>query len=190
MNILLISGRDADGREQPESALVARRVADLQAAGHAVRWLRPQAPWAPGVQARLGDAALEIAVTRAMRERLPDQVRILAFGGGTAAQLPWVAERMGQAAVVETTAAAVLCHRGTLLHASGMACAEFDQPERCAACCGLARRTRVELANRLELVLGCLLVAAQVVVPDERDRQLLLAAGLSARQLRIASHDQ
>ncbi len=161
------------------------------------------------VQSRLTDAPLERALSRALRARLPDVVLVSDYGGGTAWSLPWIVERLGARVVVATESARVLCHRGTLVHATEGACGDFLDPRRCRDCCSMstpdglgpiaaaaARRLRwlhgfspfpnsVQFENRLDMVVHGLLNSDLVLVEDAIAVERLVAAGVGRRVLRV-----
>jgi hypothetical protein len=228
MDVLLLSGRSGGGTPHPSRARAAALARDLAREGHAVRWICPHGaheppPQAPdGVELRavrsqpagfhavthaLSDAPTELALTESIRARLPDVVHVLAFGGVQSSVSLWIAEALGAPAVASVDAREVLCHRGTLLHASGAECTEWTSPARCHACCGVpfeggltparARRARwlrvfgawspypkpVDFQNRFDLVISGLLSAKLVLAADEAQRAMLEAAGIAPRQL-------
>jgi hypothetical protein len=187
VDILLVSGRGAGGEPHPSVALAERLAGELTARGDAVRHLRSRSgvPVPKGIQARLGDPELEIALTKALRGVPPPLVHVLAFGGTSSTQTAWIAARLGATTVVSLDAKVAACERGTLIHASGAPCSIVDDAARCVACCGLPRRALVELENRFELVLGGLQPANLVLVATEEERSLLLGLGLAGRQVRV-----
>ena len=187
MDILLVSGRSDAGVEHPSVALAERLVRELAQRGHRGTHLRAggAAPDARQVQARLADPELEIALAKALRTRLPSVVHVLAFAGASSAQTAWLASRMGAAVVVSACPKAVLCQRGTLVDANGEVCFVHDDARRCAWCCALPARAVLELENRRDLVLGGLAPADLVLVRDAAERDLLVAAGLPEKQVRV-----
>lgn len=228
MRILLISGRGTNAEPHPSRAVARRLAAAFVARGHDVGWICPvdaSEGFDPGpghgeveavittcppfraVQARLADLPTERALCRAIRRRLPDVVHVLAFGGGSSALLPWIADRLGAPAVVTVDQAESMCHRGTLVDAWGRTCEVHDDPERCRRCCtaptpdGLSRRQallarllrpfpiidpypgRVDFENRLDLIVGGLVPAARVLVERDEHARELERLGLPRRRL-------
>jgi hypothetical protein len=161
------------------------------------------------VQQRVTDVRTDQLVSREIRERLPDVVHVLAYGGISGVGPVWLADRLGARAVVDVAAEDLLCHRGTLVDERGQSCAAWRDPLRCLQCCtapfeggltrGEARRARwlrvlgawspfpraVHFRNRLDALLAGLQPAALVLVEDYRQRDLLAQAGLAVGKLRI-----
>lgn len=159
-------------------------------------------------QERLCDPAADRELTVQMRRKLPDVVHCFGMGSPGSSALPWVAERMGRAPLVSVRADEVLCHRLDLQPWDGAGpCATWDDPDRCVRCCGEAvgkpdvpaiaaggsdpsqdRRgfTALGFQNRLELSVGGLVSAAQVLVAHELDQERLIASGLSKAKIAVA----
>jgi hypothetical protein len=159
------------------------------------------------VTARAGDTAADMALARALRARPADVFVHIGFGAPGTVTAPWLGDRMGAHVVAAVRAAEVLCHRGTLVHASGAPCTEFLDAARCARCCTTASpagpsRGEAALAkcfvvfgawspfpsparfqNRSDLVLASLQLAVSVVTTDADDVGRLVAAGLPPRAL-------
>lgn len=192
MDILYLSGRssallrpgDGTGR-----ALAERLARAAIAAGHKVRHVDSPVIAPTSVLGRVSDAQVEIALTQQVRHELPDLVHVLAFAGDSSAQTAWLAQRLGVPVLVSTDAAAVLCHRGDLLHEGREACTVHDDAARCALCCGLGRRATDDFLTRHEMSVGGLLAADLVVVPEARDAELLAAAGVPKRVLVVLPAD-
>ena len=232
MDVVLLSSRNA-GQGPHWSRAVAGAVADeLLARGARVRWLCPLQPGEPppataaaiervalaaavppfrSVTARAADTAADVALAHALRARPADVVVHVGFGApGTVTSL-WLGDRMGAHVVAAVRAAEVLCHRGTLVHASGTPCAEFLDPVRCARCCTTASPagpsrgeaalakcfavlgawspfpSPVRFQNRSDLMLASLQLAVSVVTTDAEDVGRLTAAGLPPRALQVAA---
>lgn len=155
MDVVLVSGRARGSASHPSRARTRVLAAELAAAGHSVRWVRPaagagpvepvagvellpvdsQAPPFAAVAASAADFATERTLSLAIRRRLPDVVHVLGYGCVTSPQTAWVADRLGVPVVVSVEARELLCHRGTLVDESGADCVEWDDPARCTACC-------------------------------------------------------
>ncbi len=189
-------------------------AAALIAGGHESNVVAPTARARPAfrkVGARLEDAQHEHAVAATIRAFAPEVVHVLGCGGGTSMHLPWIARALGVASVVEVDAAALLCHRGDLVHESGDACLITDDAARCAACCCARTRGRAGLSaagaiaaratrwlgdvapfptplafrNRRDLLSAALSEAAAVVVHDEAGWRAALALDLPASRLHL-----
>ena len=189
-------------------------AAALMASGHESNVVAAMARARPAfrkVGAPLEDPRHEYAVAATIRAFAPDVVHLLGCGGGTSIHLPWIARALGVASIVEVEAAALLCHRGDLVHASGEACLVTDDAARCAACCCARTRGRAGLSaagaiaaratrwlgdvapfptplafrNRRDLLSAALSEAAAVVVRDEAGRRAALALDLPAAHLHL-----
>jgi len=230
VDILLLSGRDGGAAPHPSRTAAAVLTRALGQAGHDVRWICPILPGdAPpsgidgavvlpvfsraaqfaAIERRLTDVPTDCALTEAIRERLPDVVHILSFGGVSTAASVWIADRMGAPVITSVDGAELLCHRGTLINEHGATCSAWNRPERCVECCmspgaggltaGEAARGRlfswlgrwspypkaISFRNRLDLLVSSLGWAEQIIVRSDRDRELLRQAGLPARPIRV-----
>ena len=234
MDILLVTGRARAGARDPRRTLAARLGADLTGLGHAVRWLCPIAhpedrppetaaavevipvqtcpPPFRAVEASVSDHCTEARLSIEIRQRLPDVVHVLTYGGVSSTQTPWVVERLGGTAVVSVDPAELVCHRGTLVDETGAHCDAWARPERCAVCCsvpfdggltpGQARLRRLltwlgpwspfpgeaDFRNRLDVSVGGLAPAARVLVASEEARELLARAGVRAGPVKVVGH--
>ena len=201
----------------PADAAAARAqslVAALIAGGHESTVVASPARERPAfrkITAPLEDPRHEHEVAAMIRAWAPDVVHVLGCGGGTSMHLPWIARALGVASVVEVDAAALSCHRGDLVHASGEACLVTDDAARCTACCCARTRGRAGLSvagtiaalatrwlgdvapfptplafrNRRDLLSAALNEAAAIVVRDETGRRAALALDLPAARLHL-----
>ena len=234
MDVLLVSRRALPASpSEPHWSRVAAHRAAVGLAEHEgvqrVRWICPlttaeqppeglppevellQVPGGHGSfgdpQDRLCDAAADRELTMQMRSRLPDVVHCFGMGSPGSSALPWVAERMGRAALVSVRAEEVLCHRLDLQPWNGVGpCGTWDDPDRCVRCCGEAvgqpdvpalaaggtdpsqdRRalTALGFQNRLELSVGGLVSAEQILVASGPDQERLIASGLSTAKVAV-----
>lgn len=228
MHILLIGPRGDDGDARSARVDLAGLATAAIAAGERVSWLGTAddlglpdgaqveriatASRAPGfrrVEARLTDAPRERALCKALREAPCDLVHVHGFGGAFSYLLPWLADRLGVPVVVlAAPIEPVLCHRGTLVHARGAPCRQWDDALRCARCCrtrsadglggaasmlaGLCRPLRglspfphkTAFLNRLDMLAQGLGVARTVVVADAAARDAILGLGVQERVVR------
>src|SRR5262245_60131563 len=177
------------------------------AAGVRLEGLRGRVPPFRRVLARIADSRLDVALARALRPLRRAVVVHVGFGAPGSAATLWLADRMGADAIGVVRADEVLCHRGTLVDATGAPCADFTSAARCAQCVcapwpgrGLSR-LQSRWANRLlrlgwspfpnenaflsrtDLLLGSMLVAT-IVVGDAAQREQLCTAGLPPRNVR------
>ncbi len=193
---------------------------ELQRSGLTLRWICPEA-WsvpeqsgvevfevngkAPGfgaVQAQLADANTELLLTQQVRLRMPDVVHILAYGGATSVDLPWLAARLGCKSMVSLQLAPTLCHRQTLINERGEACSEWSQAQRCLTCCraklGAWSWTsflgplaplphHTDFLSRQELILAGLQMADRLLLPDEEARQVMQEFGVQEKQCMLQS---
>jgi len=229
MDVVLISTRGRDGVPHWSRACACELAARLLQHGARVQWLCPlgdgeAAPAAaagvrldcrPGrvppfrrVLARIADSRTDVALVRALRPLRRAVVVHVGFGAPGSAATLWLADRMGADAIGVVRADEVVCHRGTLVDATGAPCVEFTAAARCAQCVcapwpgrgltplqsrwakGLRRLrgwspfpTESAFLSRSDLVLGSLLVAT-VVVGDAVQREQLCTAGLPPRNVR------
>jgi hypothetical protein len=230
MNVILVSGRyptsasasDRHDEDAKFAALLASTYCDVrwivpgeatsvrELAGVTVIPVRTRAPGFRGVEARLRDKFTESVLAREVRRDLPAVVHLLDYGGSMSVNVSWVASRLGVPVVVNVRAAPTLCHRGDLVYVDGTECADWADPERCAACClvpsvrGLsslsswfARLLRVvrwpfstyptpmAFQNRRELIAGGLQSADAIVVASAVDRDRMELSGLRRESLAI-----
>jgi hypothetical protein len=132
------------------------------------------------------DSSLEILLTRSLRERPAHAVVHLGVGARGSPNVLWVADCMGSAPIAVLRAAELVCHRGDLIHASGVACTKSDDPERCRVCCRASRwghPHRTELLNRSDLLVAGLLAAEAVFVETQADASLIAASGVPQRAI-------
>ena len=229
MDVVLISARSAQAEPHWSRAVAADVARALAATGASVRWLclsrtgetvavaaldrveRMDLPAAVapfrGVEARVTDNAMDVALAKELRRRPPDVVVHLGAGGPGSANALWLADRMGARAVGVVRAAELLCHRGDFRDERGLPCASILDAARCTACCttaspgglttGAARAAAclrflgglspypspVQFENRGDLLLASLQLAAAVVTGDAAEAELLTRAGLPARSI-------
>jgi hypothetical protein len=231
MDVLLLSNRGAEAAPHWSEALAATVAGGLASAGATVRWLCSTTPYravpvAPAgvelltlrggtppfrsVQARNEELAVDVALTRQLRRRPADVVIHFGLGSPGSANTCWFADRMGAATVAAVRVAEALCHRQTLIDASGAVCREVTDPERCTRCCSagdaaglgptqskLAGACRVfgsmspfphsnAFKTRFDLVFASLQVTAAIYVSREADREQLIAAGLGKQNIIVA----
>jgi hypothetical protein len=132
------------------------------------------------------DSELEILLTRSLRERPAHAVVHLGVGARGSPNVLWIADCMGSAPIAVLRAAEGVCQRGDLVHATGVACTKFDDPERCRLCCRASRwghPHRTDLLNRSDLVMAGLLAAETVFVETQADAGLLSASGVPQRAI-------
>ena len=132
------------------------------------------------------DTSLEILLTRSLRECPAHAVVHLGVGARGSPNVLWIADCMGSAPIAVLRAAEVVCQRGDLIHATGVACSKFDDAERCRLCCRASwwgHPHRTELLNRSDLLAAGLLAAETVFVPTQDDAGLLVASGVPQRTI-------
>lgn len=195
MRLLLVTPRGGAG------AADAQLAAALRGLGHDVQQLAAaaRAPAFHRVQAQVIDHRLEVRLAQRLRDGAVDVVHVLGYAGGSSCSPPWIARGLGVPVVVDAVAEHVLCHRRTLVDHRNESCRSFEDPARCRACCDVAPRglrrllpfaSRVQFQNRLEVALGHLQHADLVLVQDAESQELLAAAGLPRRLLRLLPQDQ
>lgn len=228
MDVVLISHRG--GRVPHWSSGVAEAAAaTLARAGCRVRWLQATTgggeppPCPEGVEchpvsgaigafrrvtARLRDAAMDDLLTRQLRRQPADVVHDVGFGAPGSANTLWIADRMGARAAATVRAAEVVCHRQTLVDATGAGCRDFLDAARCTACClapgaGGQSRARSALARaagvlgafspfpnanafaiRSESLLGGLTSAGLLLAAEAGEGEALATAGIRLRTFR------
>jgi hypothetical protein len=228
MEVCIVSRRFGSQPHWSEAAAAAA-AQSLALAGCPVRWLQAGAAApsgsTPGVEAvpvpggiapfrsvagRIGGVALDVALTRALRQRPAEIVHDFGYGAPGSANTLWIAARMGARCVATVRAAEVLCHRQTLVDGWGNACREFSDPVRCTACCllpagaglspaaaALGRAMRalggfspfpnpLAFRNRMDILVGGLALAEAVFVHDDGEAALLAGVGLKQPVLRRA----
>lgn len=229
MDVVLISARSAQAQPHWSRAVAADVARALVATGATVRWLcltRPgeaerepspdrverielAAAVAPfrGVEARITDNAMDVALAQQLRRRPPDVVVHLGAGAPGSANALWLADRMGARAVGVVRAPELLCHRGDFRDERGLPCTSILDAARCTACCttaspgglsALSARTAaclrflgglspfpspVQFQNRADLLFASLQLATAVVTGDAAEAELLVRAGLPARSI-------
>jgi hypothetical protein len=170
--------------------------------------LRGRRPPFRRVIARVNDRAVDIALAHALRPLSRAVVAHIGFGAPGSVTTLWLADRMGANVLSAVRASEVLCHRGTLVDWTGAPCAEFLDPGRCARCaCNawpsglsplqarLARWLRplgdrmpfpnaTAFRSRADMVLSSLQIGT-VAVATTAERDLLVAAGIGVRGLRV-----
>ena len=132
------------------------------------------------------DSALEVLLTRSLRERAAHVVVHLGVGARGSPNVLWIADCMGSGPIAVVRAAEVVCQRGDLIHATGAACTKFDDAERCRLCCRASwwgHPHRTELLNRSDLLAAGLLAAETVFVETQADAGLLVASGVPQRAI-------
>lgn len=132
------------------------------------------------------DSPVEIVLTRSLRERPAHAVVHLGVGARGSPNVLWIADCMGSAPIAVLRGSEVVCQRGNLIHASGVACTKFDDAERCRLCCRASRwghPHRTELLNRWDLLAAGLLAAEAVFVATQDDAGLLAASGVAQRTI-------
>jgi hypothetical protein len=157
----------------------------------------------------LTDSMHEREVSLRIRAFAPRVVHCLGFGGVISVNLPWLVDRLGAAAVVDVQLERLVCHRGDLRFRGAEACATWDDPARCAACCnaaapsGLSRPAAALAAacawlgdlspfakplafrNRFDLVRGGIAPAAAVLVEDERAALAVRGFGVPSARIEV-----
>lgn len=184
-------------------------AAEPQAYGAELLVVRSPAPPFRRVASQLVDAALEHAASRTIRSRLPQVVHLLAYGGANSATVPWLADRLGAPVIVSAAFAPTVCHRGTLLHIGGERCGVWDDAQRCTRCCRAGSATRpspvravaanacrvlggwsplpkpVDFVNRLESIVGGLLSASWILVPEAGDLDRFAGLGVPRQRMQV-----
>lgn len=160
------------------SSPVAALVAAATESGARVSIARSEVPPFALVTGRITDPSTELLVAARIRAEFPDVVHVLDFCGTSSVNLPWIATSLGAPSVVNLEVARTLCHRGTLVHASGEACGTWDDPERCARCCRpLHGPSPRHFRNRVEMMLAGLQPARRVILASAAERELLETVG-------------
>ncbi|HEX6811755.1 MAG TPA: hypothetical protein VF384_09045 [Planctomycetota bacterium] len=139
------------------------------------------------------DAALEVLLTRSLRERPAHAVVHLGVGARGSPNVLWLADCLGSAPIAVVRAAEVVCQRGDLVHASGVACTQFDDPDRCQRCCRASvwsQPHRVELLNRADLLAAGLLAAEAVFVASPAEAEVLVKSGVPQRVITVDGSPQ
>jgi hypothetical protein len=173
--------------------------------------VRPdRAPPFRDVQGRLSDPELERSLFCQLRDEPVDVAHFCGFGGAMSHLAPWLVDRLGvPAIVVADPVAETLCHRLSLVDATGAPCGRWDDANRCRECAsaptpdGLTRGqafssrllrwlgglspypATVDFLNRLDMVVFGLTAARLVLVADEESRALLERAGVPSGRIAI-----
>lgn len=215
MRVLVVGGRRW---RLVEDVTRARRAEELSrgfaAAGHEVALVAPAVRAAPAlrkVSATLGDALHERDVAVTVRRLEPHVALVCGLGAGTSARLPWMLAALGIPCAVEVELAALVCHRGDLRFMGREACAVFDDPARCAACCsarapgGLSALgaagarsfgwlrasspfpSEARLRHRRDELLAALEDVQLVLAESELERQRVIAFGVETRRVRVGA---
>lgn len=211
VRVVLVSSPGRATEPHWSAAAAADLAAALLAAGVGVEWFHVAAaqsasPNVPGarvhhrvppralavhaVSAAMQHLELERDLVRSLRAEHAAAVLHLGVGAGGSPNVLWLAERMGSRVFAVVRSAEIVCQRGDLVHADGLACTRHDDAERCRSCC---RRSwwrspqPDEFQNRWDLLFGGLLVATAVFVRDAPEAEQLVAHGLAPRQL-FAEH--
>lgn len=161
-------------------------AAPMPAAIAITAFVMPRRPAIAKVMADNRHAAVEAAVTAALRAGPVDTVVHVGAGARGSPNVCWLADRLGVRCHAIVRAAEVVCHRGDLRHADGAACAQFLDADRCRACCATsfwARPSANDFRNRGDLLAASLQVTATTFVPSAEDRQRLVAFGVPERVL-------
>lgn len=212
MRVVLVSSPGRGAEPHWSQAAAADLARELCAAGVDVEWFDVTAPAAPAaaapagvrlhryaimrptalhrVEAGMHHMALERDLARSLRRDHAPAVVHLGAGAGGSPNVLWLAERMGSRVFAVVRTAEVVCHRGDLVDASGIACERIDEAAACQACCATSRLRRPgidEFRNRWDLLLGGLFAAAAVFVPETDAAERLLALGVARRQV-TATH--
>ena len=132
------------------------------------------------------DSPVEVLLTRSLRERPAHAVVHLGVGARGSPNVLWIAGCMGSAPIAVLRAAEVVCQRGDLVDAAGLACTQFDDADRCQRCCRASlwsQPHRTELLSRSDLLVAGLLAAEAVFVASPADVELLVASGVPQRTI-------
>jgi hypothetical protein len=98
---------------------------------------------------------------------------------------------MGSRVFAVVRSAEVICQRGDLVDAAGLACMRYDDAATCRACCTRSwwgRPHGDEFRNRWDLLLGALVAAEAVFVAAAAEAERLAGLGVPRRRL-DATHD-
>lgn len=142
--------------------------------------------WRAGADNR--HLAVELALTRSLRQAPAHAVVHVGAGARGSPNVCWLAERMGSLPFAVVRSPEVVCQRGDLVHASGAACGEFLDPERCRRCCTVSWWSRPrggDFRSRTDLLAASLLAAAAVFVPSPDDEAPVVAFGVAGRSLQV-----
>ena len=161
--------------------------ADVSAHGLVQRDVRTSSP-APlhRVAAGTQDSTIESALVASLRANPATAVVHVGVGARGSPNILWLADRMGSTPFAVVRSSEIVCHRGDLIHATGLACATFDDASRCCECCAKSkwRRPRpADLHNRWDLLIAGLYSSAAVFVAEEVDCERLAASGVPRRTL-------
>lgn len=209
MRVVLVSSPGEPGGCHWSHAVAAELARVLAVAGVGVEWFcvgRAASAPPPGTSVHQlpestaplhrvieanDDPALEAALARSLRAHHAKAVVHIGTGARGSPNVLWLADRMGSAVFGVVHATEVLCHRGTLVDATGAPCTIHDEAPRCQRCCTrtfLQRPRAMAFEDRWDLLLGGLAVAAAVFVPNPHDAQRLAHVGVPKRVL-VATHD-
>lgn len=174
-----------------------------------IRRVNSSQPGFTAIEAGLADVPGEFALIRELRHDPPDVVHLFGYGNCGSASMPWVCARLGVPSVVNLDLRETLCHRGTLIDATGSPCLRWDDPEHCLACClspvgeGLtpaqawrARRLRflgalspypslAAFQNRADITIGGLAFAQRIIVADGDAARALQDLGVVEKLIQI-----
>lgn len=134
---------------------------------------------------------VEIALNRSLRAHHANVVVHLGAGARGSPNIAWIANRMGSVAHAIVRATEVVCHRGTLVDADNRPCTIADDAERCRSCCSrswLQRARAFDFVDRLDLLVGSLVLAAGVFVASAAEAERLAGVGVPRTSL-VTTHD-
>ena len=185
------------------------QVIPAQDQGLNIRRVQSKTPSFTAVEAQLADVSGELALSQELRQDPPDLVHLFGYGNGGSAAMPWLCARLGVPSIVSLDLGEALCHRGTLIDATGQACTRWDDPQRCLDCClapagaGLtqaqARRAKMlrflgalspypsltAFQNRADIIIGGLLFTQRIMVANEDAASSLIDLGVAEKQIQI-----
>ncbi len=187
----------------------AAQVIAEQTPGANIRRVDSPRPGFAAVAAQLANIPGENALSMELRQDPPDLVHLFGYGNCGSTSMPWLCARLGVPSIVSLDLGESLCHRGTLIDATGQPCRRWDDPQRCLECCltpvgagltrGQARRAKllrilgalspypslVAFQNRADIIIGGLQFAQRIMVADEDAASALIDLGVAAKLIQI-----
>lgn len=204
MRVVLVGAPGATAARHWSDVFAAELALEFIARGANVEWFRfaPEDVAVPGlvqhdvrtsppaplhrVAAGTQDSTIESALVASLRAKPATAVVHVGVGARGSPNILWLADRMGSTPFAVAHSSEIVCHRGDLVHATGLACGTFDDAGRCSECCAKSkwrRPRRADLHNRWDLLIAGLYSSAAVFVGEEVDCDRLAASGVPRRTL-------
>jgi len=136
------------------------------------------------------DAAMELALTEALRAEPRSVVVHVGVGGQGSPNPLWLADRLGSATFASARGPELVCNRSELLDRHNMPCRFSSESEQCRWCGApsmSSTQRSVSMQNREDLLVAALQTCAAILVPGEEDADLLQAVGVAAKRVSVGA---